>query len=186
MLPTRFWLTAGKGESESSELESIDSAFMDAGIGYQNHVAVSSIPPKEEIYPKVDSERGITYVPVNGELMLLPFSSIIHVVRSMNKGNKGDKISCCIALAKIETDVAGKSIECVLAFEVQNSSLSKAEESALEGIKKMVELRDGRVQEDWGKSGYKLISSSLQIERQFGCVVAFVVFDPFTYGKIRI
>ena len=184
MLPTRFWLPTGTGQSENSELEASDSAFMDAGIGYQNHVNVSSIPPKEEIYPKVDSEKGITYVPINGEIKQLPFSSIIHVVRSMNKGNKGDKIACSIALAKIEADVDGIPQKCVLAFEAQSSSLSKAAEIAQMGVKEMIELRAGRVQEDWGKSGYKLISSSLQIEKQYGCVVAFVVFDPFTYKQL--
>lgn len=183
MLPTRFWLTTGIGQSKSSGLEAIDSAFMEAGIGYQNHVTVSSIPPKEEIYPKIDSEKGITYVPINGELKLLPFSSIIHVVRSMNKGNKGDKIACSIALTKIETNVDGSPQKCFLAFEAQNPSLSKAEKRALVGVKKMVELRAGRVQEDWGTSGYKLVSSSLQVEKQFGCVVAFIVFDPFTYEQ---
>ncbi|MHA1954424.1 MAG: pyruvoyl-dependent arginine decarboxylase [Candidatus Heimdallarchaeaceae archaeon] len=184
MLPTRFWLSSGIGQSERSELEAIDSAFMKAGIGYQNHVTVSSIPPIVEIYPKIDSEKGITHVLINGELKLLPFSSILHVVRSMNKGNKGDKIACSIALTMIETDVDGYSQKCVLAFEAQNSSLSIAEGDAQRGVKKMIELRAGRVQKDWGKSGYKLVSSSLQIEKQFGCVVAFVVLDPFTYEQL--
>ena len=181
MQPTRFWLTTGIGQSENSELEAIDSAFIEAGIGYQNHVAVSSIPPNEEIYPKIDCEKGITYVPINGELKQLPFSSIIHVVRSMNKGNKGDKIASSIALTKIEKDVDGNVQNSVLAFEAQGSLLSKVEENAQRGVKQMIELREGRIQQDWSKSGYRLISSSLQIEKQFGCVVAFVVFDPFTY-----
>ena len=184
MLPTRFWLTTGIGQSENSELEAIDSAFMDAGIGYQNHVTVSSIPPIEEIFPKIDVAKGITYVSINGEFKLLPFSSIINVVRSMNKGIKGEKIACSIALTKIETDVDSNPQKCVLAFEAQDSSLTKVEEYAQRGVEKMIELRAGQVQKDWGKSGYKLVSSSLQVEKEFGCVVAFVVFDPFTYRQL--
>jgi pyruvoyl-dependent arginine decarboxylase (PvlArgDC) len=157
---------------------------MNAGVGYQNLVTVSSIPPNEEIYPKIDNEKGITFVPLNKGFRQLPFSSIIHVVKSMNNGKRGDTISCSIALAKIKTNIEGQSKECVLAFEAQDSIQSKAEESALVGVKKMVTLRNGLIQESWENSGYKLISSSLKIEKKFGCVVAFVVFDPFTYEKI--
>ena len=184
MLPKRFWITAGEGESKNSKLEAIDAAFMNAGIGFQNHVTVSSIPPIEEIRPLINKEKGITHVPVNGKNRLLPLSAVIHVVRSLNIGNKGETIACCIALAKIRVELDEKSKECVLAFESQGSSIDDVEENALAGVRRMIELRKAQIQEDWCESGYKLISSSLNIEEQFGCVATFVVFDPFTYEKI--
>ncbi len=186
MLPTRFWLSAGKGESENSKLEAIDAAFMDAGVGYQNHVTVSSIPPLEEIYPQIDRKKGITHVTVDNRLELLPLSSVIHVVKSKNVGKKGERIASCIALTKINVTIEGNTEECILAFEAQGTSQNKTEEAALKGVKKMVEHRSGKILilETWGDSGYKIIGSELNIKDNFGCVVAFVVFDPFTYEKI--
>lgn len=183
MLPTRFWLTVGKGESENSKLEAIDAAFMDAGVGYQNHVTVSSIPPLEEIYPQIDRKKGITYITVESKPKLLPLSSIIHVVKSISVGKKGERISCSIALAKATVTIADNTEECILAYESQGTSQNEAEEAALKGVKKMIEHREGKIQEIWGDSGYKLISIDLLIRNNFGCVVAFVVFDPFTYEK---
>jgi pyruvoyl-dependent arginine decarboxylase (PvlArgDC) len=184
MLPTRFWLTTGKGESDVSELNAIDSAFLDAGLGYQNHVAVSSIPPEKEIIPKIDHKKGITFVPVKDEFILLPISSVIYVVRSMNTGKIGEEIACSIALAKVELKIEQEPSKCVLAFETQGSSLIDVERNALAGVKKMVKIRKANLQDDWGNSGYKIISSSLEIKEKFGCVIAFVVFDPFTYEEV--
>jgi pyruvoyl-dependent arginine decarboxylase (PvlArgDC) len=183
MLPTRFWLTTGKGESKNSKLESIDAAFMDAGVGYQNHVTVSSIPPLEEINPQINKTEGITHILVDNKLKILPLSSIIHVVKSMNVGKKGESIACCIALAKVKVEVGGKHEDCILAFEAKGTTLKEVEESALKGVSKMEEHRAGKIQEIWGDTGYKLIGSELEVSNQFGCVVAFVVFDPFTYKK---
>jgi pyruvoyl-dependent arginine decarboxylase (PvlArgDC) len=183
MLPARFWLTTGKGESKNSKLESIDAAFMDAGLGYQNHVTVSSIPPLEEINPQINKKKGITHILVDNRLKILPLSSVIHVVKSINVGKKGESIACCIALAKVEVEVGGKFEDCILAFEANGTSLKEVEEIALQGVRKMVEHRAGKIQEAWGDAGYKLIGSDLKISNQFGCVVAFVVFDPFTYKK---
>jgi len=184
MLPTRYWITTGKGESENSVLNAVDVAFMNAGLGYQNHVIVSSIPPGEEISPRIVSEKGLTYVPVKHEYKLLPFSSIVHVIRSMNTGSNGDEIACSIALAKGEIIIEEESSECILAFESNGSSIIEVEEKALDGVKNMVKIRKVKLHEKWGNSGFKIISSSLEIGAKHGCVVSFVVLDPFTYEEV--
>ncbi|MBY9000904.1 MAG: hypothetical protein KGD64_08330, partial [Candidatus Heimdallarchaeota archaeon] len=78
--PTRFWLTQGNGESNVSKLSANDEAFIQSGIGYQNHVMVSSIPPSVEIQPRILSQKGVTYVPFKDDFKLIPPSSILYVV----------------------------------------------------------------------------------------------------------
>ena len=179
--PTRFWLTAGIGESDSSKLEAIDSAFHNSGLGYQNLVAVSSIPPINEISPKIDSHNGTTHVLCNNEWKLLPFSSVIHVVQAINSGKEGDGLASCIALAKINVEINGIAKKCILAYEKTGNDLNQAEQLAIHGVSAMIKLRQGVIDESWGESGFKLISSFLSVKKKFGCSVAFVVFDSFTY-----
>ena len=128
--PTRYWITSGVGESEISELDAIDNAFMNSGLGYQNHIKVSSIPPVLEITPEIDSERGITHVEIAGTKKMIPFSTNIHVVKSIITGNKNQQLTACIALAKVFVQIEEKNTSCVLAFESKgkdgNQTLSRA------------------------------------------------------------
>ncbi|MHA1668705.1 MAG: pyruvoyl-dependent arginine decarboxylase [Candidatus Heimdallarchaeaceae archaeon] len=179
--PTRFWLTSGEGESDLSELLAIDAALLSAGIGYQNHIVVSSIPPSEEIVPKVDSEKGITTVPLQNKWEMVPFSSLLHVVRSMKTGIKGETLASCIALVKIKTNDRESNEGCLLAYEISGSNLRKIEELALLGVKGMAEQRNATIDHSWGDNGFKKVSSSIKVKKNYGCSASFVVFDPFTY-----
>ena len=179
--PTRFWLTAGIGESDRSKLEAIDSAFYNSGLGYQNLVVVSSIPPVNETSPKIDSHKGTTHVLCNNEWKLIPFSSVIHVVQAMNTGKTGEGLASCIALAKINVEINDVTEKCILAYEEIGSELNQTEQLAIQGVQTMIKQRQGVIDESWGESGFKLISSFLNVKKKFGCSVAFVVFDSFTY-----
>lgn len=181
--PTRYWLTKGVGESDFSQLEAMDKAFMNAGIGYQNHIVVSSIPPLLEINPKINEKEGITLVPIDNEWRLLPISSIIHVVRSINFGKSGNVLASCIALAKIGVENNEEEFQCILAYEATGARINDVEKEALNGVKAMVEERNGRLNDNWGDSGLKIISSNLVVKSIYGCSAAFIVFDPFTYKK---
>ena len=179
--PTRFWLTSGKGESNSSELEAVDFAFLDAGLGYQNHVAVSSIPPVEEIFPSIDKKKGVTYIPIDDESRMLPVSEIIYVVRSIKNGKKGETIASCIALAKISFELDKGPKSCMLAYETNGTDLEKTRKEAVVGVRNMAEKRKAKIDKSWGDSGFKTITSNLEISKKFGCSISFVVFDPFTF-----
>jgi pyruvoyl-dependent arginine decarboxylase (PvlArgDC) len=179
--PTRFWVTSGTGESDTSELDAIDKAYMNSGLGYQNHITVSSIPPVTEIFPVIDRVKGITHLEIENKHTMIPFSTNIHVVKSLSCGSKGEVLSTCIALAKIYVNIDEKEIPCLLAFESKGELLEETQSEALEGVKSMVRERNANIDSAWGSSGFKVINSSLKVTKKFGCSVSFVVFDPFTY-----
>ncbi len=181
--PTRFWLSSGIGESENSELEAVDFAFLDSGLGYQNHVAVSSIPPSEEIFPTIDKKNGITYIPIKDELRLLPISEILYVVRSIRSGKKGDTIASCIALAKVMLEIKGELKCFMLAYETNGKDLENVKNAAIIGVRNMAEKRKASLDLTWGDSGLKTITSQLIVTKKFGCSASFVVFDPFTFKE---
>ena len=180
-IPTRYWVTSGIGESDVSQLVAMDKAFMDSGLGYQNHVVVSSVPPLERIYPQVRKDKGITFVPVDDILVMLPFSEVIYVVRAMKTGRKGETLCSSISLAKISSVIEGNMNQCFLAYESTGSDLRDTELESLAGLIEMVQERNAIVDESWGNDGYETISSSLKVDKKYGCSVVFVVFDPFTY-----
>jgi arginine decarboxylase len=82
--PTRFFVTSGKALSPVSELNAFDKALIDAGIGEQNLVLVSSILPV-----------GIKQV----EKKKLPQGAITFAVIAKQSGNEGEMISAGIAYA---------------------------------------------------------------------------------------
>ena len=180
-IPSRFWITIGIGESDVSELSAFDESLMNAGIGYQNHVLVSSIPPSTEIQPKIITQHGLTHVPIGDEWKLIPSSAILYVVKAIKTGKRGDNVATCISLAKIAIDTNESTLECILAYEAKGSNLEIVEKKALFGLEEMVNRRHAILDESWGKSGYKIISSSLEITKEYGCSVSFVVMDPFTF-----
>jgi len=82
----RYFVTTGKGESDTSKLNAFDRALMDAGIGQCNLVQVSSILPPNATETK----------PVE-----IPPGTITHCVLARRDGAQGDTISAGIAWAKL-------------------------------------------------------------------------------------
>jgi arginine decarboxylase len=81
-IPTRFFVTSGKGINRTSELNAFDLALLQAGIGDQNLVSVSSVLP-----------IGIRQM----ERQRIPRGAITHAVLARFGGGEGEVISAGIA-----------------------------------------------------------------------------------------
>jgi len=81
-VPTRFFVTSGKGINKTSELNAFDLALLQARIGEQNLVSVSSVLP-----------IGIRQV----ERVPIARGAITHTVLARMGGGEGEVISAGIA-----------------------------------------------------------------------------------------
>ncbi|MCI4330521.1 MAG: pyruvoyl-dependent arginine decarboxylase [Thermoplasmata archaeon] len=81
-IPTRFFVTSGKGINKVSELNAFDLALLQAHIGEQNLVSVSSVLP-----------IGIRQV----ERISIARGAITHTVLARMSGGEGEVISAGIA-----------------------------------------------------------------------------------------
>ncbi|MGQ0534967.1 MAG: pyruvoyl-dependent arginine decarboxylase [Methanobacteriota archaeon] len=81
-IPTKFFVTSGKAVSRVSDLNAFDEALLNAGIGEQNLVPVSSVLP-----------IGIKKV----ARQTLPRGAITHCVLAQQRGAEGETISAGIA-----------------------------------------------------------------------------------------
>jgi arginine decarboxylase len=81
-IPTKFFVTSGKASSEISDLNAFDRALLNARIGEQNLVSVSSVLPV-----------GVKEV----EARDLPRGAITHCVLAQQRGEEGEMISAGIA-----------------------------------------------------------------------------------------
>jgi arginine decarboxylase len=90
-VPSRFFVTSGKGINRTSELNAFDLALLQAGIGEQNLVSVSSVLPT--------GVRQIDRLPISR-------GAITHCVLARHAGGEGEVISAGIAYG-FRTDGAG-------------------------------------------------------------------------------
>jgi len=90
-IPTRFFVTSGKGINKVSELNAFDLALLQAGIGEQNLVSVSSVLPTG--VRQVDRER-------------VSRGAITHAVLARMGGGEGEVVSAGISYA-FRTDGQG-------------------------------------------------------------------------------
>ena len=81
-VPSRFFVTSGKGINKTSELNAFDLALLQAGIGEQNLVSVSSVLP-----------IGIRQV----DRAPIARGAITHCVLARHGGGEGEVISAGIA-----------------------------------------------------------------------------------------
>lgn len=83
-VPTKFFVTSGKAVSRVTDLNAFDKALLNAGMGEQNLVSVSSIlPASVKQIPKKKMPRG----------------AIVHCVLAQMRGSEGETISAGIAYA---------------------------------------------------------------------------------------
>lgn len=82
LVPTKFFLTSSSAVSLISELNAFDRALINAGIGEQNLVSVSSIIPA----------GAVQIMPIE-----LPMGAVTHCVLSQMRGTGGETISAGIA-----------------------------------------------------------------------------------------
>jgi len=81
-LPKKFFVTSGKAVSKVSDLNAFDEALLNAGIGEQNLVSVSSVLPIGVIQVKRKE---------------LPMGAITHCVLAQQRGGEGEMIAAGIA-----------------------------------------------------------------------------------------
>lgn len=81
-IPAKFFVTSGKASSEISDLNAFDRALLNARIGEQNLVSVSSVLP-----------AGVKEV----EARDLTRGAITHCVLAQQRGGEGEMISAGIA-----------------------------------------------------------------------------------------
>ena len=91
-VPTRFFVTSGKGINKTSELNAFDLALLQAGIGEQNLVSVSSVLP-----------IGIRQI----ERTPIARGAITHAVLARMGGGEGEVISAGISYAFRDDDQGG-------------------------------------------------------------------------------
>ncbi len=82
LVPTKFFIVHGSATSETSDLNAFDRALINAGIGEQNLVSVSSVIP--------DGAVRIEYVP-------LTMGAVTHCVLAQMRGCEGESIAAGIA-----------------------------------------------------------------------------------------
>ena len=93
-VPSRFFVTSGKGINKTSELNAFDLALLQAGIGEQNLVSVSSVLPIGiRQTDRVPMARG----------------AITHCVLARHGGGEGEVISAGIAYG-FRTDGQGGTL----------------------------------------------------------------------------
>ncbi|HKZ47308.1 MAG TPA: pyruvoyl-dependent arginine decarboxylase [Thermoplasmata archaeon] len=91
-MPRAFFVTSGRAVSKVSDLNAFDEALLNAGIGEQNLVSVSSILPV-----------GIKQV----KRRELPMGAITHCVIAQQRGGEGEMISAGIAYGFREDGYGG-------------------------------------------------------------------------------
>ena len=82
LVPSKFFITSSSAVSKVSDLNAFDMALLDAGIGEQNLVSVSSVIP-------VGAERR--------EICAMPMGAVTHCVLAQMRGCEGETVSAGIA-----------------------------------------------------------------------------------------
>lgn len=149
-LPKHFFVTTGKAVSKVSDLNAFDQALLDAGIGEQNIVSVSSTLPKgiKRISP-VEITRG----------------AIIFCVLAKESGNEGETISAGIAYGFRDDDEGGYVAEGHI----------KGEKKSLQEILRwkldeMAKLRDVEIK----RATYKIIELTVPFDHYGSCIATLV------------
>lgn len=92
-VPKKFFVTSGKAVSKVTDLNAFDLALLNAGIGEQNLVSVSSVLP---VGAKEVRKRA-----------KLPMGAITYCILAQQKGNEGETISAGIAMCRREDGQGG-------------------------------------------------------------------------------
>jgi arginine decarboxylase len=149
-MPTKFFVTSGRAISRVTDLNAFDKALLNAGIGEQNIVSVSSILP-----------GNIKQVPRKK----LPTGTIVHCVLAQMRGSEGETISAGIAYAFRKDRQGGYVAE-------GHGYMNKR---AMKGIlqwklEEMAKLRDIEL----GPIRYKIEELSIPMDHYGACLAAVV------------
>lgn len=149
-IPQRFFVTSGRSISEVSDLNAFDKALMNAGLGEQNLVQVSSVLPPG--IKKVNRQN-------------LPKGAIVFCVLAQMRGGEGETISAGIAYAFREDGQGGYVAE-GHGF-MNGRAMKRILEWKLEEMAKRREVEIGTI-------GYKVEELSIPMDNYGACVAALV------------
>jgi arginine decarboxylase len=154
ILPSKFFTTSGKATSAVSDLNAFDVALINAGIGEQNLVAVSSVIP-------VDAKRI--------DRRDLPMGAVTHCVLSQMRGRDGEVISAGIAYAFRKDGRGGYVAEGHL-----HGSAACLKTELKNKMQEMSRIRDA----EFGEVSY-LVEDLRVPMGEYGCCVSAVVFSEY-------
>lgn len=180
MIPTRFWITKGTGIAEDT-LTAYDQALYDAGVGCQNIVTVSSVPPVEQIRVRVQKGSTLIPMPMLGdriEFRKVPRSTILFAVQALSVGSS-DRIAT-VSIGRYES---ADGTPAVLAVEDEGTdSIMESQKRATNCLREMMRCRGilGVDSPDFERERVQHASSIVQAGEKTGAALALVVFDPFT------
>ncbi|MCX6694926.1 MAG: pyruvoyl-dependent arginine decarboxylase [Candidatus Altiarchaeota archaeon] len=150
MLPKKFFVVAGRGESDTSRLNSFDKALVEADIAQCNLVPVSSILPSgaTEVKPRK-----------------IPAGSITFCVLARKDGVQGGKISAGVEWAFCKGSYG------MVAEEDSSKNQAQVKEDLRDKMAEMAEARKLKIT----KSDSKTISIE-KIRKKYGTVVVALVY----------
>jgi len=152
-IPTKFFITSGKAVSKVTDLNAFDLALLNAGIGEQNLVSLSSILP---IGVKETRRRT------------LPMGAITPCVLAQQRGNEGETISAGIGFG-FRTDGEGGYV-----VEGHGHMNKKAMREILEWkLREMVKLRGVEIR----SIEYNIEELSIPMDHYGVCLAALVFLD---------
>lgn len=150
LVPKKFFVTSGSAVSEISDLNAFDQALLNAEIGEQNLISVTSVIPK-----------GAKQVPIRD----LAMGEITHCVLAQMRGSEGEMISSGISYAYREDGNGGYVAEGHL-----HGTKKALKEVLTWKMDEMAQLRDIKFK----KIHYKLEETSIPMDHYGACVAALV------------
>lgn len=155
MIPRRFFVTSGKAISQVTDLNAFDRALLNAGIGEQNLVYVSSVIPV--------GARQVNRTK-------LPMGAITHCVLAQMRGSEGETISSGISYAMREDGQGG------YVAEGHGYMNARAMKQILQWkMDEMAKLRDIRLE----SIRYRIEELSIPMDNYGACISALVWLPPF-------
>lgn len=155
MIPRRFFITSGKAISQVTDLNAFDRALIQAGIGEQNLVYVSSVIPAGA------RQVGRTK---------LPMGAITHCVLAQARGSEGETISSGISYAFRKDGFGG------YVAEGHGYMNNRAMRQILQWkMEEMAKLRDIELT----PIRYRIEELSIPMDNYGACVCALVWLPPF-------
>ena len=154
LVPSRFFVTSSSAVSKTSDLNAFDRALINAGIGEQNLVSVSSVIP-------IRAERV--------EPCQIPMGAVTHCVLAQMRGTEGETIAAGIAYAYRKDGRGGY---------VAEGHIHGSAESLREILSwKMQEMSDIRGVE-FGEIQFETEELEIPLDH-YGCCVAALVFTEY-------
>lgn len=154
LVPSKFFVTHSSAVSRTSDLNAFDKALIDAGIGEQNLVSVSSVIP-------IGAERV--------EPCEMPMGAVTHCVLAQMRGTEGETIAAGIAYAYRKDGKGGYVAEGHI-----HGSAESLKEILSWKMDEMSKIRNVEFQE------VRYATEELKIPMDhYGCCVAALVFTEY-------